>query len=107
MIRLSKPVQLLEWGEGSNTTNQNWVELGNGNIVGKPKTVDGITTIIVQLNSAPNKKNQKDDTIKVQQAGEGMTPHSSKNGEVAYCRLKKINGATVEIETRFAIKYGK
>lgn len=107
MIRLSKPVQLLEWGEGTNTTNQNWVELGTGNIVGKPKTVDGITTIVVQLNGTLNKKNQKDDTIKVQQAGEGMTPHSAKNGEVAYCRLKKVSGSTVEIETRFAIKYGK
>lgn len=107
MIRLSKPVQLLEWGEGTNTTNQNWVELGKGNIVGKPKTVDGITTIVVQLQNKPTKKNPKDDSIKVQQSGEGMTPRSEKNGEVAFCRLKSISGSTVEIETRFAIKYGK
>jgi hypothetical protein len=108
MIRLGKPVKLLEWGVGTNTTNQRWIEFGNGELVGKPKTVDGITTVIVRLDKAANKSNPADDSIKVAQCGECMTPLDDKAwGEVAFGRLKSIDGNTVEIEVKVAVKVGK
>jgi hypothetical protein len=108
MIRLSKPVKLLEWGEGTNTTNQRWIEMGTGNIVGKPKTVDGITTLIVNIGGTVKKSNANDDTIKVAQVGEAMTPLSQTSwGEVAYGRLKSVDGNTVEVELKVAVKVGK
>ncbi|MDZ4833596.1 MAG: hypothetical protein SGJ27_07425 [Candidatus Melainabacteria bacterium] len=108
MIRLGKPVKLLEWGVGTNTTNQRWIEFGSGNIVGKPKTVDGITTIIVKLDKGAEKSNSADDTIKVAQCGESMTPLDDKAwGEVAYGRLKSIEGDTVEVEVKVAVKVGR
>ena len=107
MIRLSKPVKLLEWGEGTNTTNQRWIEMGKGNIVGKPKVIDGITTIVIQLDKNATKSNPNDDSIKVVQTGEGMTPSSDEWGEVAFGRLKSMDASTVEVEVKFAIKVGK
>lgn len=108
MIRLSKPVKLMEWGAGTNTTNQIWIEMGKGNIVGKPKTVDGVTTIIIQTEGSVKKSNPADDSIKLAQTGEGMTPASQKDwGEVAWGRLKDINGSTVEVEIKVACKIGK
>ncbi|MBX3075885.1 hypothetical protein KF707_21620 [Candidatus Obscuribacterales bacterium] len=109
MIRLSKPVKLLEWGEGTNTTNQRWIEMGTGTIVGKPKTVSGITTVVVELNSSDVKKtNASDDTIKIAQVGEAMTPLSEVLwGEVGYGRLKSISGKNVEVELKVAVKVGR
>jgi hypothetical protein len=108
MIRLSKPVKLLEWGVGTNTTNQRWIEFGTGNIVGKPKTVSGITTVVVQLDKAGSKSNPGDDSVKIAQCGECMTPlDNAAWGEVAFGRLKSLEGATVEVEIRAAIKVGK
>jgi len=108
MIRLGKPVKLLEWGVGTNTTNQRWIEFGSGNIVGKPKCVDGITTLIVELDKAGEKSNPADDSIKVAQCGECMTPLDEKAwGEVAFGRLKSIDGKTVEVEVKVAVKVGK
>ncbi len=114
MIRLSKPVKMLEWGVGTNTTNQVWIEMGKGKITKKPKTVGGITTIVVQLDNRATKSNTSDDTIKLVQQGEAMTPTSKDAwGEVAYGRLKSIDeggeggGTLVEVEVKFAIKVGK
>lgn len=114
MIRLSKPVKILEWGVGTNTTNQVWIEMGKGRITKKPRTVDGITTIAVQLDNRATKSNPSDDTIKVAQQGEAMTPTSKESwGEVAYGRLKSLTeggeggGTLVEVEVKFAIKVGK
>jgi len=108
MIRLGKQVKLLEWGEGTNTTNQRWIEMGTGDIVGKPKTVSGITTIVVNLSKTATKTNPGDDTIKVAQTGEGMTPLGKDAwGEVAFGRIKSMNGSTVELEVKVAVKYGK
>jgi hypothetical protein len=109
MIRLSKPVKLLEWGEGTNTTNQRWIEMGTGSIVGKPKTVSGITTVVVQLTTSDVKKtNAADDTIKIAQVGEAMTPLSQSSwGEVGYGRLKSISGSNVEVELKVAVKVGR
>src|SRR5579883_1296900 len=105
MIRLSKPVKLLEWGHGSNTTNQRWIEMGKGSIVGKPRTVDGITTLVIQFDKKVEKSNPGDDTVKVAQAGEGMTPLEKEAwGEVAFGRVKSISteggGAVVEVEVK-------
>lgn len=111
MIRMGKPVQLMEWGEGTNTTNQVWSLLGTGEIQGRPKTVDGVTTLIVAIGGGWNKKNAKDDSIKVMQQGEGMTPRSDKWGEVAMGRLKAVGNeggkTVVQIELKGAIKVGK
>lgn len=108
MIRLGKPVKLLEWGVGTNTTNQRWIEMGKGEIVGKPKTVDGITTIVVRLDKSASKSNPGDDTIKVAQPGESMTPLDKEAwGEVAFGRIKSMSGSTVEVEVKVATKVGK
>ncbi|MCA9803165.1 MAG: hypothetical protein KC777_14445 [Cyanobacteria bacterium HKST-UBA02] len=108
MIRLGKPVQLLEWGEGSNTTNQCWTELGVGRIVNRPKPERGITTLVIELEGKATKQNSRDDAIKVAQKGQGMTPGADKWGEVAFGRLKSLadqGGKTVvEIELKFATK---
>ena len=109
MIRLKKPVQLLEWGEGSNTTNQVWIELGKGTIVDKPKVVNGITILRVQFDKKVAKQNPQDDAIKVAQLGEGMTANSATHwGEVAFGRLKGIDtsGTLAEVEIKFAVKIG-
>ena len=106
MIRLGKPVQILEWGQGTNTTNQKWVEMGTGKIVSRPKTVDGVTTIVVELDKSATKQNIADDALKIAQQGEGMTPNeATKWGEVAFGRLKDLNGNKVEIEVKVACKY--
>lgn len=108
MIRLSKPVKLLEWGQGTNTTNQRWIEMCTGSIAGKPKTVAGITTVTVVASGSVTKSNTSDDSIKIAQTGEGMTPLSQSSwGEVAFGRLKSIDGNTVEVEVKVATKVGK
>ena len=57
MIRLGKTVQLLEWGEGTSTLNQNWQLLGEGALKAKPKRKMGATLVHVELGSKVNKKN--------------------------------------------------
>ncbi len=110
MIRLGKQVQLLEWGEGTTTLNQNWRPLGVGVLRAKPKIKMGATLVTVEVDGAVKKENSKDDSIKVMQKGEGMTPGSDVWGEVAMGRLKSLemqNGKTiVEIEIKTAMKVG-
>ncbi len=89
MIRLNKPVKLLEWGEGTNTLNQIWTEIGEGKIIHE-KTKDGITKLSVEITGSFNKKNQKDNSIKIVQPGEGMTSCSDSWGEVAIGQLNKV-----------------
>lgn len=113
MIKLSKPVQILQWGEGTNTTNQRWIEIGKGHFAGKPKTVDGVTTINIALDGALNKVDAKreEDFVKLAQQGEGMTPRDARWGEVAMGVIKSVGsegGQTiVKIETKAATKVGK
>lgn len=108
MLRLSKPVQILEWGEGTNTTNQIWTPMGEGKVVNNPKPKDGVTLVQVEVPGNPAKQNTKDQTVKLVQAGEGMTPQSDMKGEVAFGRLKGIvsqgGSSIVEVEIPFAIK---
>ena len=108
MIRRSKPVQILEWGQGTNQTNQNWNVFGEGRIVRDEKPVDGVRTIVIQVDGNLEKQNPRDDSIKITQQGQGMTPTPGKWGEVAFGRLKSIDkGAkTVEVEVKVAVKIG-
>src|SRR5215470_13722503 len=92
MIRLNRPVKLLEWGEGTNTLNQRWEEIGEGNILSSKRKA-GVTTMVVEVKGAVQKKNPKDDSVKVVQRGEGMTARSQMWGEVALGRLKSIDSA--------------
>jgi hypothetical protein len=111
MIRIGKPVKLLEWGEGTTTLNQKWTEMAKGQLRNKPKVKAGLTVLEVELDGAMKKQNEKDDWIKIVQPGEGMTPASDKWGEVAMGRLKEIKndgGKTVAyIEIKSAAKIGK
>lgn len=103
MIRYNKPVQLLEWGEGTNTTNQIWSVLGEGRFVSKT-TKDGITVMTVETNAAVSRKNQKDNSVKLAQKGEGMSANSEHWGEVAMGHIQSVSGNTVVIEIPYAVK---
>jgi hypothetical protein len=110
MIRLGKPVRLLEWGEGTNTKNQNWEAIGQGTLHNKSKFYAGLTTLVVEVDGTVTKNNQKDNHIKVCQPAEGMVPIPGNWGEVAMGTLKSIenqNGKTiVKIEIEGAAKIG-
>jgi hypothetical protein len=110
MIRLGKKVQLVEWGEGTSTLNQNWNVLGEGTLKAKPKVKMGATLIHVEMDGKVLKKNPNDDSIKIMQKGEGMTPGSERWGEVAMGRLKSMEtdgGKTIiEVEVKTAMKVG-
>jgi hypothetical protein len=111
MIRLGKQVKLLEWGEGTTTMNQRWIEMAKGNLRAKPKIKAGVTVLTVEIEGSFNKQNEKDDWIKIAQPGEGMTPASDRWGEVGMGRLKAVElegGKTiVHIELKTATKIGK
>jgi len=111
MIRLGKPVKLLEWGEGTTTLNQRWTELAKGSLRAKPKVMAGVTVLTIEVDGTFKKQNEKDDWIKIAQPGEGMTPASDTWGEVAMGRLKSVDnqgGKTiVHIELKNATKIGK
>ena len=110
MIRLGKPVRILEWGEGTNTINQTWTTIGEGVLHNKPKRYAGPTILIVEVEGSVVKKNEKSKEIKVMQPGEGMSHAPGYWGEVAMGSLKSINkenGKTlVEIEIDNATKMG-
>lgn len=110
MIRLGKPVKLLEWGEGTNTLNQRWMDVGKGNLRAKPKVKAGTVLLAVELDGGLKKQNEKDDWLKVMQQGEGMTPASDKWGEVAMGRLKSVENeggkSVAYIELKNATKIG-
>lgn len=111
MIRLGKPVRLLEWGEGTNTKNQNWEIIGQGNLLNQYKYSAGLTTLVVEVEGSVNKKNQKDNNVKVCQPAEGMVPIPGHWGEVAMGTLKSIesqNGKTiVRINIEGAVKMAR
>lgn len=107
MIRIGKPVQLYEWGAGTNTLNQIWTPCGKGELLSGPKVRMGATEITVQIQGQFEKKNAKDDSIKIMQQGEGMTPTSVKWGEVAMGRIKSVSGNIVVVEVKSAMKVGK
>ncbi len=102
MIRLSKPVQVMEWGLGTSTDNQNWTEIAKGRFAGRPKRKDGVTTLTVEVEGSLDRKNDQNEFVKVFQQGEGMTPRSERWGEVAMGSISSIkndSGKTVLIIT--------
>ena len=116
MIRLNKPVKLLEWGEGTNTMNQRWEEIAEGKIL-SAKQANQNTTVIVEVKGPVNKKNQQNDWVKMSQLNEGIAPLAvrwgkitPRWGEVAMGKLKKVtaeqNKSLVEIEISTATKAG-
>ena len=111
MIRLGKPVQLFEWGEGTNTMNQVWEQIGSGFLHSKPKTKDGVTLLQIEIDGQFKRKNSREDSVKVMQQGEGMTPASKQWGEVAFGKLKSIepkgSKTIISIELKGAVKVGK
>lgn len=104
MIRTGKKIQLLEWGEGTNTTNQIWTKIGEGRIT-RHTMRDGLTTLHISLDSAIARKSDKArPDIKLAQQGEGMAGGSGDRwGEVASGYLTAVEDggrvAVVEILT--------
>jgi hypothetical protein len=111
MIRLGKPVQLLEWGTGTSTTNQNWRVIAEGKLRNKAKVLAGATTIVVELNAPLKRENESNDSIKVVQKGEVMTHDSERWGEVAMGKLHSVQnekGKNVAyIVVKDAVKIGR
>jgi hypothetical protein len=110
MIRTNRPVRLLEWGEGTNTLNQVWTVIGEGTIR-QTRQRDGLTQLVVDMGKGFEKKNSKDDSIKIAQKGEGMAARSEHWGEVAIGKLRSVDSASgtavVTIEIGTAAKLGK
>ncbi len=114
MIRLGKEVRLLEWGEGTNTLNQIWSEFARGVLQAKAKRKMGSTLITVEVSGSVQKKNPKDQHIKIMQVDEVMTPPAGsmkpKWGEVAMATLKDVKSegqkTLVNLEIDTAIKIG-
>lgn len=105
MIRLTKPVRLLEWGQGTNTTNQVWTPVGEGTI--KDYTMkDGLTTLIIELNAPITKRNEANDELKIAQLGEGMAGASTRWGEVGLGHLRAVEqgGRLVRVQITTATK---
>ena len=90
MIRLGKPVQLLEWGAGTSTSNQNWRVIAEGKLRNKAKVLKGTTIIVVELGAPLKRENEGNNSIKVVQKGELMTHHSERWGEVAMGQLHSV-----------------
>lgn len=103
MIRFNKRVKLMEWGKGTNTTNQKWREAGEGQFVART-VKDGITTLTIQTNAPLNRENDQDNSVKLCQQSEGMTACSERWGEVAMGHIKSVSGTTVEVEIPTATK---
>jgi hypothetical protein len=110
MIRLNKPVRLMEWGEGTNTHNQTWDTIAEGVLRNKPKHYAGSLTLVIEVDGPVTRKNEKSNAIKVMQTGEGVVHTPGRWGEVAMGNLKGItkgDGKTiVEIEILDATKLG-
>jgi hypothetical protein len=102
MIRINKPVKLLEWGEGTNTTNQRWQEIADGKIVSINKE-NRHTLMQVEIKGRLAKQNPKDDNIKVAQTGEGMAPFAERWGkitprwgEIAMGRIRSVDDRSIK-----------
>lgn len=104
MIRLNKPVKLLEWGLGTSTVTQCWSEIGKGKIR-SAKRKDGVTKVIIDLDAPLNRKNEKNESVKIAQLGEAMTPTDSQAwGEVAMGKLASVDSSSVVVDVDFATK---
>jgi hypothetical protein len=107
MIRLAKKVQILEWGEGTNTLNQVWSPIGTGKI-SRHVMKDGIATVTISLDSPIQRKTDNPNALlKLAQQGEGMAGGSDRWGEVASAILKSVQdgGRAVTVEIQGATKF--
>lgn len=93
----------MEWGKGTNTTNQIWTEIGEGRFTAR-STKDGLTTLTIETNAPLQRKNNEDNTVKLTQQSEGMAACSERWGEVAFGHIKSVSGTTVVIEIPYATK---
>lgn len=93
----------MEWGKGTNTTNQIWTDIGEGNFISR-SVKDGITTLTIQTNAPLQRHNNEDNSVKLCQQGEGMAACSDHWGEVALGQIKSVSGTTVVIEIPYATK---
>jgi hypothetical protein len=106
MIRTYKPIQLLEWGKGTNTLNQVWTVIGEGKIT-DDKMRDGLTTLEITLDKPISRESDSLGTeLKLTQQGEGMAGGSNRWGEVAVAYLTAVQdgGRRVIVEIRTAAK---
>lgn len=104
MIRFDRRVRLMEWGKGTNTTNQIWTPIGEG-VFTQRSVKDGVTTLTIQSSGPVKKENQEDKSVKLCQLGEGMAACSETHwGEVAMGEIKSISGNTVVVEIAHATK---
>jgi hypothetical protein len=103
MIRFNKRVKLMEWGKGTNTTNQKWTEIGEGTFTSR-SVKDGVTTLNIQTNAPLNRQNQDDNSVKLCQQGEGMAGASERWGEVALGYIKSASGTNITVEVPTATK---
>lgn len=107
MIRIGKKIRLLEWGEGTNTTNQVWNIIGEGSIT-RHTMRDGLTTLSISLDSSIQRKSDRArPEIKLAQQGEGMAGGSGDRwGEVAlgYLRATEDGGRMAVVEILTATK---
>ncbi len=102
MIRFNQPVKIMEWGLGTNQTNQIWTEIAEGNFTSR-SVKDGITTMEIQTKGV-NRKNTDDSSVKLCQLGEGMAACSDRWGEVAMGNIKSISGNNMVVEISHATK---
>lgn len=102
MIRFNEPVKIMEWGVGTNTTNQKWTEIAEGTF-SQRSVKDGVTTLVIQTKGV-SRKNTETSSVKLCQKGEGMTACSERWGEVASGNIKNVSGNTIEIEISHATK---
>jgi hypothetical protein len=120
MIRLGKETQVCEWGLGTSTLNQVWTPIATGALKAKAKNKMGATVIHIEVDGKVEKKNDKDNNVKVMQKGESMTPTIHKHdaspapaerwGEVATGTFKGVrtegSKTIVEVEISGAMKIG-
>ena len=94
----------MEWGQGTNTTNQRWDEIGEGSFSSRSYQ-NGVTTLTIQTKSGVTRKNDNDSSVKLVQLGEGMAACSSDRwGEVAVGHIKTVSGNTVVVDVTQAVK---
>lgn len=110
MIRLGKPVQIMEWGQGTNTTNQRWTEIAKGRFASKPKVVNGETTLVIEIEGSLTRNGDTgNDYVKLMQQGEGTLPAAGSWGEVAMGTIgspSNQGGKTVvEVKVKTATKF--
>ena len=91
MIRLSKNIEIFEWGSGTKQGTQNWSWIARGKITNKPKFNGGHANIIIDIEGGQfNKQNLNDESLKLCQVGEGMTSNADSKGEVAMGHISKV-----------------